>query len=98
MRGENHPRDHPKMNTAQSTLDSYLSGSRPHKLEIGAGPNRKAGWLAADIAEHSSQTWAAFIKLDATQSFPIENNVFDLIYSEHMIEHIPFHDGQEWLE
>ena len=35
--------------------------------------------------------------MDATQPFPFPSGSFDLIFSEHMIEHVPFDQGQKML-
>ena len=35
--------------------------------------------------------------MDATQSFPLPSGSFDFIFSEHMIEHVPFDQGQKML-
>jgi predicted SAM-dependent methyltransferase len=58
-------------------------------LQVGAGPTRLDGWLSTDIAPASD--YVAY--LDATEPFPFECGTFDYVYSEHMIEHIPWSDG-----
>jgi predicted SAM-dependent methyltransferase len=62
-------------------------------LNIGCGENRLAGWLNADFFPNASDV----IFLDATQNFPFEDNLFDYIFAEHMIEHISFDQGFEML-
>jgi predicted SAM-dependent methyltransferase/glycosyltransferase involved in cell wall biosynthesis len=80
-----------------SEIDRYLATPGPHKLEIGAGPNGKAGWLATDLQACRSNSGGAVIALDATKRFPLPDNSFDRVYTEHMIEHIPFDDGLNML-
>jgi predicted SAM-dependent methyltransferase len=67
----------------------YLQTHEVRKLQIGAGPTALEGWLSTDINPRSDAT----AYLDATKPFPFEDGTFDYIYSEHMIEHIPWRDG-----
>ena len=71
----------------------YLASHTRRRLQIGAGPNELEGWLNADFNPRSP----ASIYLDATQPFPLPSNSFDLIFSEHMIEHVPFDQGLRML-
>lgn len=75
----------------------YLGGQPPFKLEVGAGPNGKPGWLATDLAGGTSAAGAPIVAMDATQPFPIPDASFDYVYSEHMIEHVGFDDGLNML-
>jgi predicted SAM-dependent methyltransferase len=85
------------MRDLASVLSDYLSGPGPFRLEIGAGMNGKPGWLATDLVEQPHPSGTYSIELDAAKPFPIADGAFDFIYSEHMIEHIPFADGQSML-
>ena len=76
-------------------LVNYLSKPGPHCLEIGAGWNSRPGWLATDLAPPPGYSC---MRLDATKSFEIPSELFDFVYSEHMIEHITFEDGRNMLE
>ena len=76
-----------------SIIRRYLDSHRMRKLQIGAGPNELDGWLNADFSPRRPTT----IFMDATQPFPIPSGSFDLIFSEHMIEHVPFDQGQKML-
>jgi SAM-dependent methyltransferase len=76
-----------------SIVRQYLDSHTLRKLQIGAGPNELAGWLNADFSPRHSST----IFMDATQPFPLPSDSFDLIFSEHMIEHVPFDQGQKML-
>jgi predicted SAM-dependent methyltransferase len=71
----------------------YLAGAAVKKLQIGCGPTVMPGWLGSDIAPAS----AATMYMDATKPFPFADATFDYIYSEHMIEHIPWRDGLNML-
>lgn len=71
----------------------YLQSHDVRKLQIGAGPTALPGWLSTDINPRNDST----AYLDATKPFPFEDNTFDYIYSEHMIEHITWQQGQFML-
>lgn len=70
-------------------IQAYLASTAMRKLQIGAGPHQLAGWLCSDV---DPQLEGA-VYLDAREKFPFEDGVFDYVYSEHMIEHIPWQDG-----
>ena len=46
-------------------------------------------WLNCDISPLSKDV----IFTDVSKRFPFDDNFFDYIYSEHMIEHITFEEG-----
>jgi len=52
-----------------------------------------SGWLNSDIEPKLK----GILYLDATQDFPIEDNSFDYIFSEHMIEHITYNDAKRMI-
>jgi predicted SAM-dependent methyltransferase len=47
------------------------------------------GWLCTDVEPRYNTA----VFLDATKRFPFEDETFDYVYSEHMIEHVPWTDG-----
>lgn len=68
----------------KSKIAEYLKTHEVKKLQIGTSNNILEGWLNTDtILNHDS-----IIYLDATRRFPFEDNTFDYIMAEHMIEHI----------
>lgn len=71
----------------------YLDSHQIRKLHIGAGPNILEGWLNTDKYPTSS----AVVFLNATRSFPFKNDTFDYIFSEHLIEHLTYAEGQGML-
>lgn len=75
------------------TIDAYLRQHRVRKLQIGAGFHRMQGWLNSDILPRYSDT----IYLDITRAFPLPDNSFDYVLSEHLIEHVPFPDAAHTL-
>lgn len=75
-------------------MQEYLKNSAIKKLQLGAGGNILPGWLNTDYQPMT----AAVHQLDASKRFPFEDNTFDYVYSEHMIEHLSFPQGQVMLE
>ena len=75
-------------------INKYLNNSKVKKLHIGCSHASKDGWLPTDISPKSNSV----IYLDATDKFPFEDNIFDYIYCEHMIEHINFFQARYMLE
>ena len=59
------------------------------KLHVGCGGHVLDGWLNADLRPHSAHV----LRMDATRRFPFPDNVFAYVYSEHVIEHLPFDAG-----
>lgn len=73
---------------------AYLKGASSRKLHIGCGGNVLPGWLNT---EHGERPPKGGIFLDATKPFPFPDGCFDLIFSEHMIEHVPAAAGAAML-
>ena len=81
-------------------IAAYIAGVGPilpgpdgkRCLELGAGPKARRGWLATNLGGNEN-----VLPLDATKAFPIQDRSFDYVYSEHMIEHIPFEAGRSML-
>jgi predicted SAM-dependent methyltransferase len=70
-------------------IDKYVSTEEIRKLHIGCGEKTIDGWLNADFFPWSPTV----LHLDATKRFPIGDQQFDYVFSEHMIEHIPYPQG-----
>ncbi len=62
-------------------------------LQIGCGHQRLAGWLNSDYQPRHGDV----MFLDATRRFPFPDASLDFIFSEHMIEHVPYPAGQVML-
>jgi predicted SAM-dependent methyltransferase len=67
-------------------IERYVNAEEIRKLHIGCGDNIINGWLNADIFPLSS----IILHLDATEPFPLGDEEFDYVFSEHMIEHISY--------
>lgn len=74
-------------------IQSYLANNRVRKLQLGSSENVLEGWLCTDLHPPEPRV----IYLDASAPFPIADSTFDYIYSEHMIEHLPFEQGSAML-
>jgi predicted SAM-dependent methyltransferase len=61
---------------------------------LGCGPNELSGWLNTDIRSVSPSV----IYVDIMEPLPFPDESFDYIYSEHLIEHIPFEWGLNHLK
>ncbi len=71
----------------------YLRRPGPHKLHLGAGGAGLPGWLNTDL---HPERWPT-VRLNATRPFPLPTGVFDCIFSEHMIEHLPLDGARRML-
>ena len=85
------------MTRMETFLAEYFASPGPHKLELGAGENGKPGWITTDLLEHPNPNGTYTIGVDVTRSFPFADGCFDVIYAEHMIEHIPLNSGISML-
>jgi len=74
-------------------VTAYLRAYDEAKLHIGCGCNLLDGWLNCDLYPRSSRV----LHLDATRPFPFDDDWFRYVFSEHMIEHIPYSHGSFML-
>lgn len=72
---------------------SYFNQNSLKKLYIGCNDHILGGWLNSDCFPQS----ASVLHLDATKHFPFEENTFDFVFSEHMIEHVSYSQGLQML-
>jgi len=83
-----------KIFNQKKLIGNYLRSNETKKLQLGAGPTTLPGWLSTDIEPVSDSV----LYLDATKSFPFDDDTFDYIYNEHFIEHISWHEGSFMLQ
>jgi predicted SAM-dependent methyltransferase len=70
-------------------IAAYLSRHSVAKLHVGCGMRRIPGWLNSDVHPRGEDV----VPLDATAAFPVGDAVFDYVFTEHMIEHVPYEGG-----
>ena len=84
---------HKYKSSDRTIVARYLAQSKVPKLNIGCGGHMLTGWLNTDYAPELPMV----MHLDATQRFPFKDETFDYIFSEHVIEHIPYSGGVNML-
>src|SRR6267378_3431771 len=72
--------------------NEYLHKAEKPKLHVGGGWRRLDGWLNTDI-----EVIPDVVRMDATQPFPFADKTFQFVYTEHMIEHVPYTKGADML-
>jgi predicted SAM-dependent methyltransferase len=77
--------------TDHRLIETYQEPVR--KLHLGCGYSHLDGWLNSDYFPVSDDVLA----LDVTRRFPFDDNSFDYVFSEHMIEHVCLTDGLKML-
>ena len=73
--------------------NDYLSKTEIPKLHIGGGWRRLDGWLNTDL-----ELIPYVMRMDATKRFPFRDGTFQYVYTEHMIEHVPYQKGVYMLQ
>ena len=73
---------------------AYVASHPVRKLQLGSGLKLLDGWLNTDC----SLVFKSPCFLDVTRPFPIEDGQFDYIFTEHLIEHLTFKQGQNLLQ
>ena len=59
---------------------------RELKLNVGCGPNLKAGWINIDLSDKAD------LQLDLREPLPFAAESVSLVYSEHFFEHLEYPD------
>src|SRR5205823_1818504 len=76
-------------------IDGYLREHGVRKLHLGAAENVHPGWLNTDL--HSYGHGGELVYLDVRKPFPLPDASFDFVFSEHMLEHLTYEEGQQCL-
>ncbi|HYM11146.1 MAG TPA: methyltransferase domain-containing protein [Bryobacterales bacterium] len=74
-------------------IRDYVRTHSMRKLQLGAGGQDMPGWLNTDIQLSSGEAY-----LDATKHFPLPDQSFHYVFSEHMIEHLEYEAGLAMLK
>ena len=78
----------------RSRIARYLREQEERKLQLGAADKPLPGWLNTDLHDYGRPD---IVFLDAREAFPLPDASFDVVYSEHMLEHLTYADGQRCL-
>jgi len=81
-----------RFRTRDSRIDDYLRAHDVRKLQLGTGSNPMDGWLNTDISDYRRRNEVVY--LDARRSFPLPDASFDVVFCEHMIEHLTYAEGR----
>jgi predicted SAM-dependent methyltransferase len=73
----------------------YLQTHDVRKLQLGAGEHPHPGWLNTDLHDYGRSD--ELVYLDVRRPFPLPDDSFDVVYSEHMLEHLTYAEGQRCL-
>jgi len=73
--------------------NDYLSKTATPKLHIGGSCHRLDGWLNTDV-----ELIPDVMRMDATHRFPFSDGTFQYVYTEHMIEHVPYQKAAYMLQ
>lgn len=73
-------------------IKELLKGSRPIRLELGAGDRRMEGWTSVDMNDNCE------LNLDLTAPIPFPDNSVSMIYSCHVLEHFKYSELIKLLE
>jgi predicted SAM-dependent methyltransferase len=76
-------------------IDSYMRTHTVRKLQLGTGSNILEGWLNTDIYDEKRTNEVVY--LDARKPFPLPDASFDLVFTEHMLEHISYREALRCL-
>ncbi len=85
----------PMILVRKGMIKSYLDAHEITRLHLGAGQSKNKDWLLTDI---KAPPFRGLTYLNAAKNFPFQDNTFDYIFSEHMIEHINREQGADMLK
>ena len=74
-------------------INEYINTHAITKLHLGSNKTLLDGWLCSDIWPLNNKS----IFLDVTKKFPFNDETFDYIFSEHLIEHLTQEDALNML-
>lgn len=83
----------PYASSQSRAVREYLTHTSDPKLHLGAGRHHLGGWLNTDRDPASGA-----VHLDATRRFPLADASMSRVFSEHLVEHLPYADGLTMLQ
>jgi predicted SAM-dependent methyltransferase len=78
----------------RNMIAEYLRAHDLRKLHLGAGAHLLPGWLNTDLHDYGRRE---LVYLDVRRPFPLPDASFDCVFSEHMLEHLTYEEGQRCL-
>lgn len=75
---------------AKKALKKYAF---PYRLNIGCGKVHLSEWINIDLDSNEAD-----LQLDITWPLPFENNSCELIFNEHLLEHLSAEQGLDFLK
>lgn len=77
----------------KKTLLNYFRSHKIRKLQLGSGEFLLKGWLNTELYGGKER-----FPLDLLEPFPLPDNSFNYVYSEHTIEHFTYDQGVQILK
>ena len=74
-------------------IRDYLESHSVRKLHLGAGGNDPKGWLNTDLFPTREEVY-----LNAIKPYPFSDGSFQYVFSEHMIQAVPWEGGIAMLK
>jgi len=81
-----------KARKTKEQVSQLVDSSREIRLDIGAGDLKRPGWVSLDITDHCDLFW------DLRNGIPFPTGTVDVVYSSHLLEHMPYEAGQQVLQ
>jgi predicted SAM-dependent methyltransferase len=80
-----------KARRTKTRVEEILKTRSPIQLDIGAGDVHRPDWVTLDISDGCDLFW------DLRNGIPFPNSSVDVVYSSHLLEHMPYEAGQDVL-
>ncbi len=80
-------------------IELYLEQAVVPGLQLGCATNYMKGWLNTDLMPHNGygEAGQSYVFMDAALPFPLPDNAFQYVFTEHMIEHLNYQAGAGML-
>jgi predicted SAM-dependent methyltransferase len=79
------------MRGTTAKAQAFVDSQQMIRIDIGAGEAIREGWITIDLLESCDLYW------DLRRGIPFPDNSVDVVYSSHLMEHMPYDAGQELL-